>query len=139
MDLELKELGDSIDALPELDMVTFVKGRELYDKQYWGRKDEAREIVVQQFKDEGTIYQVQHFLHGTDALELCDECGLYVNSGSLDLVNPATDNQVGIDLMALHALREHGTAEYSGTQNSGSAPVDDIKKVLGLVEIEDSQ
>ncbi len=83
------------------------------------------------------IYKITCYALGQES---CDICGLVLNMGGVNIVNPELglnyppgDPFCGdfLPFMAVHYM-EHGSFSFSGTTNSGRADVSQLLTVLGL-------
>ncbi|MBN2272599.1 MAG: hypothetical protein JXN61_18445, partial [Sedimentisphaerales bacterium] len=63
----------------------------------------------------GETYKVEHWTFG---MEYCDQCGMPINMGFLEVVNPARALTASCSFIALHYM-EHGSFSYAGTEHAG--------------------
>jgi hypothetical protein len=61
------------------------------------------------------IYKVEHLFKG---LEYCEICGLAVNMGYVEIINPVKQDSLDVYCIGLHYL-QHGGLAFKGTLHSG--------------------
>jgi hypothetical protein len=76
----------------------------------------------------GETYKVEHLALG---LETCDQCGMEINMGFLEVVNPTKALTVSCPFISLHYM-EHGSFSYAGSVHEGRL---DVVRLLEALEL----
>lgn len=76
----------------------------------------------------GEIFKVESWTYG---METCDQCGMEINMGFVEVVNPTRVRTASCPFISLHYM-EHGSFSYAGSEHEGRLDVVALMETLEL-------